>query len=89
MWPLSLQKLTFGSSFDGPIACVTWPSSLRHLTFGEAFHEPIDGIELPAFPLQLSFHHDFKPADGWSPVAAIASTSEASEIFEHPIQGSK
>ncbi|CAM9608098.1 unnamed protein product, partial [Ectocarpus sp. 8 AP-2014] len=86
-WPPRLKLLSFGDSFNQPIAGVAWPASLQQLSFGDDFNQPIAGVAWPASLQQLSFGVFFN-----QPIAGVLWPASLQQLwfdndFDQPIAG--
>lgn len=59
MWPIALQSVAFGRSFDQPVEGVLWPASLRSLAFSDHFVKQANAIEWPPSLEPVMFRHGF------------------------------
>ena len=55
VWPASMQRLSFGSKLNQPIAGAVWPASLQQLSFRGRFDQPIAGVVWPASLREIHF----------------------------------
>ncbi|CAN0141711.1 unnamed protein product, partial [Scytosiphon promiscuus] len=65
VWPTSLQKISFGDSFNQPLWGVALPESLRQLTFGDSFNQSAKDVVWPTSLQRLTFGKQFdRPIEG-------------------------
>lgn len=87
LWPASLQHISFGDSFNQPIAEVAWPASLQQLSFGYFFDQPIVGVAWPASLKKLSFGGFFDQHITGVVWPAFLEQLSFGDFFNRPIAG--
>lgn len=87
VWSTSLQKLTFGYSYNRALDDVELPSSLRELAFGRYFDQPIENVVWPDSLEQVVFGRHFNKDINNAEWPASLVRLSLGDSFNHPIGG--